>query len=153
MRKPLKMQLLEEIRHSAEMCLAGDNFLRHSDVIVAARGRGCPALRAESTEPATKTTGGRGTGVAPFEGVRPFLLAGLFLALLLLGLGKMTRAGDQMLFSGFVNATDQEASEGYFAIGGDVMVVVKPGSGLQRWLKTHAGQPIRVTLEPASPEN
>ena len=120
---------------------------------MAARGRGCPALRAESTEPATKTTSGRGTGVAPFEGVRPFLLARLFLALLLLGLGTTTRAGDQMLFSGFVNATDQEASEGYFAIGSDVMVVVKPGSGLQRWLKTHGGQSIRVTLEPAGPEN
>ena len=58
-----------------------------------------------------------------------------------------------MLFAGFVTATDQEASEGYFAIGGDAMVVVKPGSGLQRWLKTHSGQPIRVTLEPATPEN
>ena len=120
---------------------------------MAARGRGCPALRAESTEPATKTTGGSGTGVAQFECVRPFFLGWLFLALLLLGLGKMTRAGDQILFSGFVNATDQEASEGYFAIGSDVMVVVKPGSGLQRWLKTHAGQSIRVTLEPAGPEN
>jgi hypothetical protein len=85
--------------------------------------------------------------------VRAFFLAWLFLALLLLGLGKMTHAGDQMLFSGFVNATDQEATDGYFAIGGDVMVVVKEGSGLQRWLKTHSGQAIRVTLEPASPEN
>jgi hypothetical protein len=85
--------------------------------------------------------------------VRLFFLAWLVLALLLLGLGKMTRAGDEMLFTGFVNATDQEASEGYFAIGGDVMVVVKQGSGLQRWLKTHSGQPVRVTLEPAGPEN
>jgi hypothetical protein len=100
-----------------------------------------------------KTMGGNGTRVALFEGVRPFLLAWLSLALLLLGLGRMTRAGDQMAFSGFVNATDQEASEGYFAIGGDVMVVVKQGSGLQRWLKTHGGQSIRVTLEPAGPEN
>ena len=112
-----------------------------------------PRLRVDSAKPAMKTTGERGTRVAPLGGVRTFFLAWLFLALLLLGLGKMTRAGDQMLFSGFVNATDQEASEGYFAIGGDVMVVVKPGSGLQRWLKTHSGQAIRVTLEPASPEN
>ena len=85
--------------------------------------------------------------------MRPFILAWLSLALLLLGLGKMTRAGNEMLVSGFVNATDQEASEGYFAIGGDVMVVVKQGSGLQRWLKSHNGQPIRVTLEPAGPTN
>ena len=85
--------------------------------------------------------------------MRPFILAWLSLALLLLGLGKMTRAGDEMLVSGLVNATDQEASEGYFAIGGEVMVVVKQGSGLQRWLKSHNGQPIRVTLEPAAPSN
>ena len=85
--------------------------------------------------------------------MRPFFLAWLFLALLLLGLGKMSHAGDEMAFAGFLSATDQEASEGYFGVGGDAMVVVKPGSGLQRWLKTHSGQQIRVTLEPAGPDN
>jgi hypothetical protein len=65
----------------------------------------------------------------------------------------MTHAGDQMFISGFVSATDQEAGEGYFAVGADAMVVVKQGSGLQRWLKTHSGQRIRVTLEPAGPDN
>ena len=75
------------------------------------------------------------------------------LALLLFGLGKITRAGDELAIVGFINATEQEASEGYFALGSDAIVVVKPGSGLQRWLTTHSGQRVRVTLVPAGPEN
>ena len=85
--------------------------------------------------------------------MRLFLLVCLSLALLLLGLGRMIDAGDQMSISGFVSATDQDASEGYFAVGGDALVVVKPQSGLQRWLTAHSGQRIRVTLEPAAPED
>jgi hypothetical protein len=85
--------------------------------------------------------------------VRPFFLAWLTLALLLLVLGRFTTAGDELAFAGFVNATDQEASEGYFSVGGDTMVVVKQGTGLQRWLKGHSGQRIKITLEPAGPEN
>ena len=85
--------------------------------------------------------------------MRPFFVAWLILALLLLGLGRMTRSGDELAIAGFINATEQEASEGYFALGNDTMVVVKPGSGLQRWLKTHSGERVRVTLEPAGPEN
>ena len=134
------------------MCLAGDNFLRHSNIDAGVREQGCPFMR-NSPKNNTKTTAATGICVAPVQGVRAFFLAWLLLALLLLGLGRMTRAGDEMSFSGFVTATDQEASEGYFAIGGDAMVVVKQGSGLQRWLKTHSGQAIRVTLEPARPEN
>jgi len=81
-------------------------------------------------------------------GVRPFLLAWLTLALLLLVLGRFTAAGDELLIAGFVSATEQEASEGYFSVGGDAMVVAKQGTGLQRWMKAHSGQKIRITLEP-----
>jgi hypothetical protein len=73
-------------------------------------------------------------------------LAWLTLALLLLGLGKLSHAGDQMEVAGFVSATDREADDGYFAVGGDAMVVVKRGSGLQRWLKAHSGQRVRLAL-------
>jgi hypothetical protein len=73
-------------------------------------------------------------------------LAWLTLALLLLALGRLTHAGDEMEVAGFVNATVQEADEGYFAVGGDAMVVVKQGSGLQRWLKSHSGQRVRLVL-------
>jgi hypothetical protein len=80
--------------------------------------------------------------------MRPFFLAWLTVALLLLVLGRFTAASDEVAIAGFVNATDQEATDGYFAVGGDTMVVVKQGSGLQRWLQAHSGQRIRVTLVP-----
>jgi hypothetical protein len=80
-------------------------------------------------------------------GVRRFFLAWLTLALLLLGLGRFTAAGNELAIAGFVNATDQEMSEGFFPVGDDGMVVVREGTGLQRWLKAHSGQKIRITLE------
>jgi len=78
--------------------------------------------------------------------MRRFFLAWLTLALLLLVLGTFTSAGDELAMAGFLHATEQEAAEGYFAVGSDTMVVVKQGSGVQRWLQAHAGQRIRVTL-------
>ncbi len=85
--------------------------------------------------------------------MRPFFLAWLTLALLLLALGRLSHAADEMAIAGFVTANDQDAAEGYFAVGGDTMVVVKQGSSLQRWLKMHSGQRVRLTLESAGPEN
>ena len=84
--------------------------------------------------------------------MRPFFLAWLTLALLLFALGRLTHAGDELSIAGFVTATDQEASEGYFAVGGDAMVVVKQGSRLQQWLKLHAGQRVQLTLDAGAPE-
>ena len=78
-------------------------------------------------------------------------LAWVMLALFLLGLGRL-HAGDEIETGGFVTATAQEADEGYFAVGGDAMVVVKPGSGLQRWLKSHSGQRVRLVLSPDAVE-
>jgi hypothetical protein len=82
--------------------------------------------------------------------VRAFFLAWLTLALILLALGRLSRAGDELAIAGFVTATEQDASEGYFAVGGETMVVVKEGSSLQRWLKVHTGQRVRITVEPDS---
>jgi hypothetical protein len=79
--------------------------------------------------------------------MKPLFLAWVTLALLLFALGRLTHAGDQIEIAGFISATDQEADEGYFNVGGDAMVVVKQGSGLQRWLKSHSGQRIRLALE------
>ena len=84
--------------------------------------------------------------------VRPFFLAWLTVALLLLALGRLSRAGDELSIGGFVIATEQEAIDGYYAVGGDAMLVVKPGSSLQRWMRVHAGQPVRVTVETAALE-
>lgn len=85
--------------------------------------------------------------------MRSFYLACVVLAVLLLGLGRHTHAGDRLEIAGFLTATDQEATDGYFSLGDDAMVVVTQDSGLQRWLKGHAGQRVRVTLEPAGPEH
>ena len=52
---------------------------------------------------------------------------------------------------GRVSATEQESDEGYFAVGGDTMVVAKPESALHRWLRTHNGQRVRVTIELEQP--
>jgi hypothetical protein len=85
--------------------------------------------------------------------MRPMFLAWLTLAFLLLVLGRLSHAGDQMEVAGFINSTDQEADEGYFAVGGDAMIVVKQGSGLQRWLKSHSGRRIRLVLAPDGTSN
>jgi hypothetical protein len=85
--------------------------------------------------------------------VRPFFLAWLTLALLLFALGRLSHAGDELAIAGFVTATEQEATDGYFAVGSDAMVVVKQGTSLQRWLKMHSGVRVRVTLEAARPDN
>ena len=84
--------------------------------------------------------------------MRPFFLAWLTLALLLFALGRLSHAGDEMSIAGFVTATEQEASEGYFSVGGDAMVVVRQGTSLQRWLKVHGGQRVRLTVEAGAPE-
>ena len=57
--------------------------------------------------------------------MRSFFLAWLMLALLLLGLGRLAHAGDRLEVAGFLTATDQEAIDGYFSLGGDAVVVVK----------------------------
>ena len=75
-------------------------------------------------------------------------LAWVILALFLLGLGRLTQAGATFQTGGFVTATDEEAEAGYFAVGADAMIVVKQGAGLQRWLKEHSGQRVRLVFEP-----
>ena len=80
--------------------------------------------------------------------MRVLFLAWVMLALLLLGLGRFTHATANMETTGYLTATDQEAEDGYFAVGSDAMLVVKQGSGLQRWLKTHTGQRVRLVLTP-----
>ena len=61
--------------------------------------------------------------------MRPFFLAWLTLALLLLALGSFTSARDKLARARFLNASRQEARGGSFQAGGDAMAVVKQGSG------------------------
>ena len=85
--------------------------------------------------------------------MRPMFVAWLALALLLFALGRLTHAGEEIQVAGYINATAQESEQGYFAVGGDAMLVVKQGSGLQRWLKSHTGQRVRLILTPDTPTN
>jgi len=70
--------------------------------------------------------------------MRPFFLAWLTLALLLLVLGSFTAADDGLPIAGFPNTSGQQASDSHFQVGDDAAVVVKQERGLQRRLKTHA---------------
>lgn len=50
--------------------------------------------------------------------------------------------------TGWLTATVQEAQEGYFALGLEAAIVAKPGSELHRWLSSHEGQRLELTLAP-----
>jgi hypothetical protein len=75
--------------------------------------------------------------------IRPWVAIALVVGLL----GGAALAGQATSVQGQLSATEQEADEGYFAIGQDTMLVVKPGSALHDWLKARRGQRVRVTLE------
>jgi hypothetical protein len=70
--------------------------------------------------------------------------------LVLVGAGRLVAQNDRMEVEAQVGATYQEADEGYFSFGQDTMVVTKQGSDLQKWLKTHVGQRLKVKFEPES---
>jgi hypothetical protein len=74
------------------------------------------------------------------------MLAWIVFGFVLLGLG--VRAHDGAAFTGQVAATAQEADEGYFSVGQEQAIVVKPGTQLQQWLKSHTGQRVKITIEP-----
>jgi hypothetical protein len=73
-------------------------------------------------------------------------LVWITLALLLLALARLTHAKERIETAGFLTATQQDADEGYFAVGTDALIVVTEGSGLRRWLKLHTGQRVRLVL-------
>lgn len=69
---------------------------------------------------------------------------------LVLGTGGWVAAqsvSDATTVSGQLTASEQEADEGYFALGRETMLVVKPDSTVHHWLRARAGQQVRVTIE------
>jgi hypothetical protein len=75
----------------------------------------------------------------------------LVIAVALIGtllVGVVIGAQQGFSLTGRVNATDQEAQEGYFALDNQTMIVVKPGSDLHGYMRSKVGQRIRVTIEP-----
>lgn len=82
--------------------------------------------------------------------MRRFMVFWFVFALILLGVGRLVAQNDKMEVEAQIGATYQEADEGYFSFGQDTMVVAKNGSDLQRWLKAHLGQRMRLRFEPAT---
>jgi hypothetical protein len=60
------------------------------------------------------------------------------------------RANGGIELRGHLSANDTEMQEGYFAVAQDTVLMVRPGSPLHEWLKTHQGQMVRLVVEPAA---
>ncbi len=58
------------------------------------------------------------------------------------------RAQNGIELKGNLNANDTEREEGYFALAQDTVLMVRPGSPAHQWLKAHAGQTVRLVVEP-----
>lgn len=84
--------------------------------------------------------------------MRRFMLGAVVFALVLLGFGHLVAQEDRWEQAAQVGATYQEADEGYFSFGQDLMVVAKPGSDLQKWLKARVGQRMKLKIEPEKPQ-
>lgn len=71
----------------------------------------------------------------------------LILALLLIGvsIGRAMEK-DETVVNVEVTSADHEAEEGYFALGEQATVMVKPGSDLFRFLNRHRGHKVKIVL-------
>lgn len=78
--------------------------------------------------------------------MRRSVLTGVLLLLLGFSLGAYAETG--WTLTAPLGATEQEADEGYFALGPDTMLVAKPASQLHVWLRSHLGQRLKLTLAP-----
>jgi hypothetical protein len=86
--------------------------------------------------------------------VKIAMTAWMVVALLLLGLS-VGRASDkdETVVTVQVNSADHEVQEGYFALGEQATVMVKPGSDLYQFLSRQRGRKVRIVLTEAnSPE-
>ena len=53
---------------------------------------------------------------------------------------------DETVLNVHVSSADHETDEGYFSLGEQATVMVKPGSDLFRFLTRHKGQKVRIVL-------
>jgi len=83
--------------------------------------------------------------------VRIAMAAWLTLALVLVGLG-IGRAADrdETVVTVQVTSADHEVQEGYFSLGENMTVMVKPGTDLYRFLSRQRGQKVKILLSEAS---
>ena len=75
----------------------------------------------------------------------------MVVALLLLGLS-IGRASDtdETVITVQVSSADHEAQEGYFALGEQATVVVKPDSDLYKFLNRQRGRKVKIVLTEAA---
>jgi len=86
--------------------------------------------------------------------VKSAMTAWLVFALLLLGVsfGWASNA-DETTLTVQVTSADHEVEEGYFSLGEEATVMVKPGSDLYRFLSRQRGNKVKIVLtESASRE-
>lgn len=71
----------------------------------------------------------------------------LVVAVLLMGVSLGLAYGtDETVLNVQVTSSDHEADEGYFSLGEQATVMVKPGSELFRFLSRHKGQKVKIVL-------
>ena len=83
--------------------------------------------------------------------LRHVMMAWVTLALILVGLS-VGRASDrdETMLTVQVSSADHELQEGYFTLGDDVTVMVKPGSDLHRFLSRQRGRKVKISLTEAT---
>jgi hypothetical protein len=85
--------------------------------------------------------------------VKIAMTAWMVLALLLVGisLGRAAeREKDETVVTVQVSSADHEVQEGYFALGEQATVMVKPGSDLHQFLSRQRGRKVKIVLTEAA---
>jgi hypothetical protein len=71
----------------------------------------------------------------------------LVVAVLLIGVSLgLAYDTDETVLNVQVTSSDHEADEGYFSLGEQATVMVKPGSELFKFLTRHKGQKVKIVL-------
>lgn len=81
--------------------------------------------------------------------VKIAMTACLVLALFLVGISigrAAEREKDETVVTVQVNSADHEVQEGYFALGEQATVMVKPGSDLFKFLSRQRGRKVKIVL-------
>ena len=79
--------------------------------------------------------------------MRNAMIGWMVVAALLLGLSIGRAAdGNETTLTVQVSSAEHETEEGYFSLGKDATVMVKPGTDLHRFLARQNGHQVRVTL-------
>jgi hypothetical protein len=80
-------------------------------------------------------------------------LVAAVVVLLMLGAFAVGRASDrEVAVTVQVTSAEHEAKEGYFSLGDNATVMVKPGTDLHRFLDNRRGQRITIRMTDAGPQ-